>query len=275
MEGLPTIVDWWGTDCARRLRDTLGVPTGKSWRADVVIATNVLAHVPDLRDFLDGVREILAPGGTAVFEVPHVGSMLRDGQYDQIYAEHHSYFGAWSLHSALKRSDLQLLDVDHVPVHGGSIRAYASPGFKGADGPARDTSRDEPTEVDDYLAFASVPHRRKREALTRLLDARREGQTVAGYGASAKAATTLAYCGVGPELIDYVADTTPAKWGKWLPGSRIPVLDPGALERERPDVVVNFCWNWREESERNIRAAVPGAEIMYLHSPAPRMLEAA
>lgn len=268
MEGLPTVIDWWGTKCADRLAATQGVPTGKNWKADLVIAFNVLAHVSDLRDFLDGVYRILAPGGTVVFEVPYVENLLKQGQFDQIYAEHHCYFSIGSLNMALRRSGLMMRDVEFVDTHGGSIRVWAHVGSAQSSGQARHELLEEMNRdlnrVETYLAFRDVPARIKRQVWGRLLPAIRQGKTIVGYGASAKATTFLNYCGIGPEMVSCIGDTTPTKQGRWIPGVRIPVVSPVEMATHNPRVVVLFAWNWAKEATENVRKLCPDAEVMVL-----------
>lgn len=256
-DGFATYKEWWTEAFAKRL--------GKF---NLIIARNVLAHVTDLPDFLRGVKHALATGGTAVFEVPYIKHLIADRRWDQIYHEHHCYFSIWSLNVALRKIGLGIADVEYVPVHGGSLRIYAT--TDAADKISAMGARAELlheieiglTELDTYLDFAEVPGRAKRR-IQRVLG-ELEGYDVVGYGASAKAATLLNYCGIGPEAIDCVVDVTPDKWGKYLPGSRIRVEPESYLERSQPDVVVNFCWNWKETSERFIRRDAPHARIIYL-----------
>lgn len=280
MEGLPTMIDWWGTETADRLAHTEGNPTGRSWKADLVICTNVLAHVPDLKDFLDGVRAILAPGGVAMFEVPYVGNLIREVQFDQIYAEHHCYFSLKSLDVALERSGLYAFDVEHESIHGGSLRVYARDHHNWSAGASVPWMRELLEEGDTrrlhdlatYADFAVEPPKAKRRALNQL-GRYYSGKRVVGYGASAKAAVTLNYFGLGPETIEFVADTTPVKWGKYLPGSHIPIKPPNALEQAKPDVVVLLAWNWAAEAVPKIQAACPDAEIVVLGSECPNLAQ--
>lgn len=280
MEGLATIQGFWSESFARELAaGHTGEASGvtKSGKANLVIANNVLAHVPDLLDFLRGVRAILAPGGIASFEVPHILNLIQDGAYDQVYAEHHCYFSLHSLRRALELAGLRACGVEVIPTHGGSLRVYADVGphdtididqvvvLEAEKAAALDC-------VEGYLAFAAVPPRIKRDA--RFVLTEHTGHKIVGYGASAKAAVTLNYLGIGPEWIEFVADTTPAKWGHYIPGARIPIVSPRQLEEAQPDVVVNFAWNWREESEANIRRACPNATILYLRDEIPATQEA-
>lgn len=264
MEGLATIQAFWSDRFACELLDHHHADGG---RADLVIANNVLAHVPDLTDFLDGVQTILAPGGTATFEVPYIANLIHDGTFDQVYAEHHSYFSIRSLTEALNRSGLRLDDIEIIETHGGSLRAFVQSGSQ-SDGSSTKLSvaRDWEHEAglhrsNIYLDFASRAPAIKRLATSML--ANLKGRVV-GYGASAKATTILNYLGVGTERIEFVADVTLAKQMKYLPGVRIPVGSEEALRSVQPDVVINFCWNWREESEARIHRLCPDAHVTYL-----------
>ncbi len=270
--GLATLIEWWGEKTAEHLI------------ADLIVCNNVLAHVPDLRDFLAGIRTALKPTGTVTFEVAYLGDMMRDGRFDQVYAEHHCYFTLRSITSALRESGLYIYDVERLPVHGGSIRVYAHTGSREF---RRDLSQqcdglrpsDEQAQalhdLDTYREYAERVAQRKRmrtlyglrddyELLDDSDDMRRHNGTerIVAYGASAKAAVVLNYYGWGPETIECVIDTTPAKQGKFMPGCRIPILPPSALRGA--DIVVNFLHNWPEESEANIRREAPDAEIVYV-----------
>jgi SAM-dependent methyltransferase len=266
MEGLPTIIEWWGRDTASKLANTKGIPTGKNWKADLVLASNVLAHVPDLHDFLDGIYTILAPGGVAVFEFPNVHTMIQDGQFDQIYAEHHCYFGLNSINRALNYCNLCLFDYETIPVHGGSYRIYVK---KHSDSREWDqqfmkSALDaEPQSMEYYTDFEAVPRLVKHHANGVLL--RRGGGKIVGYGAPAKATTFLNYCGIGPGEIEYLVDSTPSKQGKYIPGVHIPIYHPDFLAKDKPDTVVVMAWNWFDEIAPKIREVLPEAEIITLN----------
>lgn len=257
--GIPTDLAFFSECYAREL-------SAGGYQADLLIATNVLAHVPDLGDFLRGVRTVLADRGVAILEVPDVGCLIAEAQFDQIYAEHHCYFSLHSLEVAVSAAGLRVADVEHLGTHGGSLRVFvlredSTRVLKGLVGDAlRAEVRDGLTDLKTYTDFAARPPGVKIDFLRRL--SAHYGSTW-GYGASAKAITLLNYCGVGPELIAAVADTTPAKQGRYMPGCRIPIVAPEALAERAPMYVVNFLWNWREESERNIHELCPDAEILY------------
>lgn len=263
--GAASYITPWGMELALHL-------ASDGWRADLVVADNVLAHVEDLRGFLRATAHILAPGGTAVFEVPYVADMIRDGAYDQVYAEHRCYFSLRSISRALSAAGLLVWGVRALDVHGGSLRVYARPEAgqaPGCDRPDDVRPSDEIAaglrEMDTYLAFAQRPVASKQQAMWEMSQVLRshERPRVAGYGASAKATVTLNWLGWGPEVVPFTVDTTPAKQGLYLPGVHVPVLHPG--EVDGADVVLNFLWNWREQSERNIRMLWPDVQIIYPH----------
>ncbi len=237
LEGLPTIDRFFGRELAAEL-----VTDG--YRADLIVANNVLAHVPDLDDFLEGIKAVLAPDGVVSIEVPDLVRLIEDNQFDQIYHEHFSYFTANSACDALRRRGLAVFDVEGVSTHGGSLRLYANhTGIR----------REEYyaplgyTEVEAFMAYRQRPAALKQRVLELLTGLRHEGKIIAGYGAPAKATTFLSYCGIGPETIEFIVDSTPSKQRKYLPGARIPILHPDALIERQPDVIVILPWNWSEE----------------------------
>jgi len=274
VEGLATVCTFWSEAFARGMAQNHKPTPGY---ADLVIANNVLAHVPDLLDFLRGVKVILAPGGVATFEVPHIAHLIENAAFDQVYAEHHCYFSLHSLAQALGQAGLDVQDVEEIPTHGGSLRIWVRPyseEWETTDR-ARLVYQDECDRgldrIDTYLAFASRPPEVKRRALA-ILGAL-EGKRVVAYGASAKATTMLNYLGVGSEWIQAIGDVTSAKRGKYLPGVRIPVVSEDQLQRLEPDVIVNMLWNWRAESEARLRELLPGTPIVYLNESPSTHLE--
>ena len=252
LHGLPTVNRFFG----RELADEL---TEDGYQADFVIANNVLAHVPDLDDFIAGIKTVLAPDGVVSIEVPSLVRLIEDNQFDTIYHEHFSYFTARTLCDALYRRGLYAFDLEELPTHGGSLRVYAQHCREGRRYSPRlnDTTTGEVRAgygaLETYLAFAHRPAELKQRMLETLTALRHEGRTIAGYGAPAKATTFLTYCGIGPETIEFIVDSTPAKQGKYLPGARIPILHPDALTEHKPDVILILPWNWREEIATKIR----------------------
>jgi len=245
--GVPTRVEFFGTESARALREERA--------ADLVLGLNVLAHVPDLHDFVAGIEVLLADEGLAVLEFPHLMRLIELLQFDTIYHEHFSYFSLGTARTALARHGLEVLDVEEVPTHGGSLRLYVGrPGRRYEEGGAErvdELMRRERAaglhRIDTYGAFGDAVAAEKRDVLSFLIDLRRQGLRVAAYGAPAKGNTLLNYCGVGPDLIEFTVDLNPKKQGRFLPGSEIPIRAPEALAEERPDVVVILPWNLRDE----------------------------
>ncbi|MBL6455575.1 class I SAM-dependent methyltransferase [Belnapia sp. T6] len=244
--GVPTEIAFFGRDTAARLLAEGGA-------ADLMAANNVLAHVPDLHDFLGGFAILLAAEGVVTFEFPHLLRLLAECQFDTIYHEHFSYLSLGTVTGLLRRHGLRAFDVEELPTHGGSLRVFACrEGAAQAEAPAvaRVLAEERAaglTEPRGYAGFAEQVARIKCDALDFLIAERRAGRTVCGYGAAAKGNTFLNYCGIGPELVRTVADRNPAKQGTLLPGSRIPVLSPEAVLAMRPDVLLILPWNLTAE----------------------------
>ncbi len=248
--GIPTVAKFFGRALAREL--------AASSQADLVIANNVLAHVPDLDDFIGGIAILLAPGGTLTVEFPHVAELVADVQFDTIYHEHFSYFSLHSAAAAFAARGLEIVDVERLPTHGGSLRIHvrhagAAPATSHAGGAERVATLLEDERdggLHDPATYARLAERAPgvRRALRRFLDEQAEaGRSVAAYGAAAKGNTLLNYCGLGQLDIGFCVDRNPHKQGTWLPGSRIPVLAPDAIDEHRPDVILILPWNLREE----------------------------
>jgi SAM-dependent methyltransferase len=245
-KGIPTEIAFFGVDTARRLRDA-----GKS--ADLMTANNVLAHVPDLHDFVGGFKLLLKPSGTATFEFPHLLKLIEDKQFDTIYHEHFSYFSFLVVDKIFTNHGLRIYDVESVSTHGGSLRIFVCH----ADAPfARTGSVDDmiATErsggldrIETYGGFAKSVVDIKCELLSFLIEARNARQSVVGYGAPAKGNTLLNYCGVGPELLPYTVDISPHKQGRYLPGVQIPIHAPEHIFATKPDFVLILPWNIKEE----------------------------
>jgi len=227
--------------------------------ADLLVANNVFAHIPDLADFTAGLRTLLAPNGVLTIEVAHVMRLIEGNQFDTIYHEHFMY---WSLHSAeraLERHGLRVFDVEELETHGGSLRFYVS--HSGAARPITDrVARLREREhaggygsVDGYAGFAARVDATKRQLLRFLVDARDRGMSIAGYGAPGKANTLLNYCGIRTDLVDYLVDLNPYKHGRYTPGTRIPIHPPDQIEATRPGYILILPWNLRREIEEQLR----------------------
>jgi SAM-dependent methyltransferase len=245
-KGVPTEIAFFGRETAGRLRAAGHAP-------DLIIANNVLAHVPDLNDFVAGLKLLLAPAGIVTIELPHLQRLIEDNQFDTIYHEHFSYFSLLTAERIFARHGLAVFDVEELPTHGGSLRlhighAEAGPEIRPAIGDLR--RRESAAGLDTpepYRRFGARIVESKCAILDFLIGAHRQGKRVLGYGAPAKGTTLLNYCGVGPELIAFTVDRNPRKQGTLLPGTRIPVRDPAALIEARPDYVFILPWNLRDE----------------------------
>jgi SAM-dependent methyltransferase len=240
-KGIETWTKFFGTATATEI----------AGRADLLIANNVLAHVPDLNDFVEGMRIALAPGGTITIEFPHFLQIMRFSQFDTIYHEHYSYLSLLTVQRVLAAHGLDVVDVEELPTHGGSLRVYAR--HAGAEVAA---SVEEIVEkergfgldrIETYRQFADGVRACKRALLQFLIAARDDGKRVAGYGAPAKASTLLNYCGARTDFIDYTVDRSPHKQGLYLPGTRIPIFGPEKIAETRPDYVLVLAWNLRHE----------------------------
>lgn len=242
-KGIPTIEKFFGKKTASELER----------KADLVVGNNVLAHVPDLRDFVGGVKLALAPAGACTFEFPHLLRLMERTQFDTVYHEHYSYLSFLCAKRAFADAGLTVFDVRELPTHGGSIRVYAR--HAEAAGPIHErVAALERAErelglhaIDGYLGFKRRVDEVKRDLLDILIAANRAGEHVAAYGAPAKATTLLNYCGVREDLIAYTVDRSPHKQGRFLPGVRIPIHEVERLERTKPTLIVVLPWNLRDE----------------------------
>jgi C-methyltransferase-like protein len=214
----------------------------------------VLAHVPDLNDFVHGMKVMLNEGGVITMEFPHLLRLIEENQFDTIYHEHFSYFSFLTVSKVFAAHELRLFDVEELPTHGGSLRIYAAHADDGAKPEterARELLKRERAaglaDLETYRSYACRVQADKRQILSLMIDLKRQGKSMAGYGAPAKGNTLLNYCGVGTDFLDYTVDANPRKQGNLLPGTHIPIRPPEALRETRPDVVVILPWNLREE----------------------------
>ncbi len=245
-KGIPTLVEFFGVQTATSL-------AGES-SADLLLGNNVLAHVPDLNDFVAGMQVLLKPGGVITMEFPHLMSLMNDNQWDTIYHEHFSYFSFLTVSRVFEAHGLRLFDVDELSTHGGSLRIYgchaedSKKPESAAAAELREREREAGYEqLETYLAYNRRVEQDKRQILSFLIDLKQQGLRVAGYGAPAKGNTLLNYCGIGCDFIDYTYDLNPHKQGHFLPGSHIPIRSPDALLEDKPDVVLILPWNLKEE----------------------------
>jgi SAM-dependent methyltransferase len=222
--------------------------------ADLMVANNVLAHVPEINDFVAGFTRLLKPNGVATFEFPHLLRMVEGCQFDTAYHEHYSYLSLTTVTRIFAANGLTVFDVEELPTHGGSLRVHAQRSDTGQQALrpavtellAREAAAGVTTAA-FYQGFQEHAERVKNDLLRFLLDAKREGKRVAAYGAAAKGNTLLNFAGIRPDLLPYVVDKNPAKQGKYLPGSRIPIVTEDHLAADRPDFVLILPWNLKEE----------------------------
>lgn len=245
--------------------------------ADVIYAANTLCHIPYMDSVLQGVQTLLAPNGAFVFEDPYFADIVARTSFDQIYDEHFYFFTVRSVRTMAARHGLELVDAERLPVHGGEVRYTLA--RAGARRPSAEVARllaeEDAQELTGFATlerFASAVEKRRDELVSLLRRLRDEGRHVVGYGATAKSATVLNYCGIGQDLLAYISDSTPAKQGRLTPGSHIPVLPPERFRSRYPDYAVLFAWNHAEEimaNEEEFRAAggqwigyVPGVHVV-------------
>jgi C-methyltransferase C-terminal domain/Putative zinc binding domain/Methyltransferase domain len=244
--GVPTVVRFFGLAAATDIAREKG-------SADLIVGNNVLAHVPDINDFVGGLRILLARSGTVTMEFPHLVRLMEGNQFDTIYHEHFSYLSLIAAQAIFGAHRLRIYDVEEIPTHGGSLRIYAC--HEDAAYPTRSAvldllSREEAfglRQLDTYARFSEQVHETKRTLLSFLIDARRTGRTVVGYGAPGKGNTLLNYCGIRTDFLDYTVDRNPYKHGKFLPGTHIPIYAPDRISETRPNYVLILPWNLRDE----------------------------
>jgi SAM-dependent methyltransferase len=246
-KGIPTFIKFFGTKTAQ----DLVVENGK---ADLVLGNNVLAHVPDLNDFVAAMKILLKPSGVITMEFPHLMRLMDENQFDTIYHEHFSYFSFATVEKVFAAHGLTIFDVEELPTHGGSLRIYARHN-ENTEGPATRRvidlkAREEAAgfmRLKTYLGFAKKVEDTKRNLLNFLIQAKREGKSIAGYGAPGKGNTLLNYCGIRTDFIDYTVDRNPYKHGKYTPGTHIPIYDPCKISETKPDYIFILPWNLKTE----------------------------
>ncbi|HEX6309668.1 MAG TPA: class I SAM-dependent methyltransferase [Longimicrobiales bacterium] len=269
--GVETVNEFFNLETARSLRERYGP-------AKAVIGNNVLAHVDDTRDFLAGFGALLDDGGLAIVEVPYVRDLVDRLEYDTVYHEHLCYFSVTALARVCDEVGLRIVRVDHVPVHGGSIRVYAERSSHGAAHAPEVRSMMERERSDGladiraYRDLASAVARTRSELLDLLRRLRESGSTIAAYGAPAKGNTLLNYCGIGTDLVDYTVDRNALKVGRYTPGMHLPVLPVETLLERRPDYVLILAWNFADEIMEQQRAYREGGGRFILPIPQPRVV---
>lgn len=251
-KGIPIITEFFGVELATRLR-------AEEKQADLMVANNVLAHVPNINDFVTAFAILLKPAGVATFEFPHLLNLLDSYQFDTIYHEHFSYLSLTAVLGIFARCGLTVFDVEELSTHGGSLRVYAQRTDTGVHDRCSVVTellqREERVgllSVERYASFQRKTHQLKNDFVHFLTKCSREGKSVAGYGAAAKGNTFLNYAGVRPDLLPFVVDRNPSKQGKYMPGSRIPIVDERVLREHRPDYVVLLPWNLKSEITKQL-----------------------
>jgi hypothetical protein len=245
--GIPTIVKFFGEETAKEL-------VQQGHQADLLVANNVLAHVPNLNDFIQGLRVILKSEGVITLEFPHLLNMMDECQFDTIYHEHFSYFSFLTINRIFSSRRMRIFDVEQIPTHGGSLRVYACHSdslenpVSNRCGLLLDRERARGLgSLKTYRSFEQRVRQAKREFLRFLIEAKTEHKIIAGYGAPAKGNTLLVYCGIRTDFVEFTVDRSPHKQGLYLPGTLIPIRDPQELRRARPDYVVILPWNLKDE----------------------------
>jgi SAM-dependent methyltransferase len=246
-------------------------------QADAFLAANVMCHIPDIVGVVKGIRALLKPTGVAIFEDPYLGEVIEKTSYDQIYDEHVFLFSAHSIRYLFQQHGMELIDVQPQPTHGGSMRyALAHAGaYPIRDSVTRLLEKEKMLGLDRLATFEAFRKRveKSRSDLVKLLrDLKSQGKRIAGYGATSKSTTILNYCGIGPELIDYISDTTPIKQGKFTPGMHIPVKPYDAFSAAPPDYAILFAWNHAEEIMAKEKAFMAAGGRWIVHVPEVRML---
>jgi SAM-dependent methyltransferase len=267
--GVETLVDFFGVELAERLVAERGP-------ADLVVANNVVAHVPDVNDFVEGMRILLASEGVATIEVPHLVRLMEQNQFDTIYHEHYSYFSFHVLVRLFAEHGLQVFDVEELPSHGGSLRVFV----RRPDGDAAesvDSLLEREREggydtLEGYEGFGERVAETKRRLLELLIGLRREGKQVVGYGAPGKGNTLLNYCGIRTDFLDYTVDRNPGKHGKFLPGTHIPIHPPERIAETRPDYVLILPWNLKREIAAQLEYVREWGARLVVPIPEPEVL---
>lgn len=246
-KGIPTVTEFFG----RELGDELAT---EGHRADLLVANNVLAHVPDIHDFVGGVPKVLAPHGVVTMEFPHLLRLVERNQFDTIYHEHFSYLSLLAVERLFGAHGLRVFHVEELPTHGGSLRIHGThthnPERRTTDGLRRIRRLERRAgmhRLGFYDGFEIRVQRVKAKLVAFLIEARRTGMTVVGYGAPGKGSTLLNYCGLRSDLLEFTVDRNPVKQGRFLPGTRIPIYDPDHIREKRPDYILILPWNLKDE----------------------------
>jgi SAM-dependent methyltransferase len=270
-KGINTLTEYFTEAQAKQVAIDFG-------KADLILGNNVFAHVPDINDFVKGLKELLKESGTITLEFPHLLTLIENNQYDTIYHEHFWYFSVYALQNVFKKHSLVIYDIEELQTHGGSLRLYLKdsenkslPILKSVQNILNKEIKNGIDNFDYYQAFVKRVRNNKLDILEFLVRQKKDGKIIAAYGAAAKGNTLLNYCGIKNDLVDFVVDASPIKQNKLLPGSHIPVVSEEVLRLEKPDYVLIFPWNIKEEISTQIRyikdwggkfvVAIPNLEI--------------
>jgi SAM-dependent methyltransferase len=251
-KGIRIVEQFFETGLAQRLK-------AENQQADLIVANNVLAHVPDVNDFVTAFSILLKSEGVATFEFPHVVKMIEENQFDTVYHEHYSYFSFTTVERLFSANGLSVFDVEELPTHGGSLRVFAQrrdvvsrPASPRVMSLLQEESRAGIMTRQYYMDFQQRAEQVKNDLLSCMVEAKKRGLKVGAYGAAAKGNTLLNFAGIRPDLLPYVADRNPAKQGKYMPGSRIPIVSEEYLERSRPNQILILPWNIKDEIMRQL-----------------------
>jgi 2-polyprenyl-3-methyl-5-hydroxy-6-metoxy-1,4-benzoquinol methylase len=246
-KGVPTLIEFFGEQTAEMI-------VSKHGQADLVIGNNVLAQVPDVNDFVKGVKIALKQYGVTTFEFPHLMNLINQSQFDTIYHEHFSYFSFIVVEAIFAAHGLIVFDVEEIPTHGGSLRIHARHAEDGTktvtDAVTSLREREQLAgyrRLETYASFGERVKETKRKILQFMIEAKQNGKSIAGYGAPGKGNTLLNYCGIRTDFMDYTVDRNPYKQGKFLPGTHIPIFNPGKISETKPDYLFILPWNFKDE----------------------------
>ncbi len=246
-KGIDVEVEFFGAETSKEIVSRHG-------KADLIIGNNVLAHVPDINSFVEGIHNALSESGTVTMEFPHLLNLVKYNQFDTIYHEHFSYLSLLAVQKIFAAHGMKIYDVEELPTHGGSLRIYAAHTDNADYSVGSEVTRVLEAELangfdkaDTYESFSKKVMNIKYDSCQKLAELKKQGAKIAAFGAAAKGNTFLNYCGIGTEYIDFVADSSTAKQGLYLPGTRIPIVSPDVIAKERPDYIVLLAWNLKDE----------------------------
>jgi SAM-dependent methyltransferase len=271
-KGIPTHVGFFGTRLAKQLAED-------NRKADLIVANNVLAHVPDINDFVAGIHCLLKPEGTATLEFPHIEKLIAQNQFDTIYHEHFSYLSAGVVQRIAHAHGLRMVDVEEVSTHGGSLRVYlthlasSQPTGERVGTLLERESRLGLHSLSGYASFSENVRKTKRELLSFLIAAKNQGKRICGYGAPGKANTLLNYCGIGTDFLDFTVDRNPYKHGRYTPGMHIPIKPVEEIDASRPDYILILPWNLKDEIMEQMRHVADWGAKFIVPIPAPTVFD--